>query len=251
MKIRLEDKVVLITGTGGGQGRAAALLFAAAGARVIGCDLKIEGNEETANLVAAAGGSFSGEAPIDLGDRQQARDWVARAAALHGRIDILYNNASAVKAAPFEDETDEDWDFTMRNELDLVITVTRAAWPHLRKRGGVVITTASAAAIQPIVGVPAAAHGAAKAAVIALTRQLAAEGASHGIRCVSISPGYIQSPGAEATGEFLKELCLRRNFVGRLGQPEDVASAALFLASDHANYITGADLIIDGGFTLG
>src|ERR1700722_19337820 len=99
---RLDGKVVLITGTGGGQGRAAAVRFAAAGAHVIGCDVKEEGNRETAALVRRAGGSIVTMEPVDLGDPERAHRWIEQAAALHGRIDVLYNNASAARFEPIE-----------------------------------------------------------------------------------------------------------------------------------------------------
>src|SRR5271157_5696733 len=113
MTAQFSGKVVLITGTGGGQGRAAALRFAIAGAHVVGCDVKEEGNRETALLVRKAGGSIATMEPIDLGDPDAARHWIEDAAALHGRIDVLYNNASAARLAPIESFPIEDWQFTV------------------------------------------------------------------------------------------------------------------------------------------
>src|ERR1700681_2408544 len=115
----LAGKVALITGTGGGQGRAAALSFTAAGAKVIGCDLKVEGNRETVRIVKAAGGSISTMEPVDLGDAAQAKEWVEQAASQHGQIDILYNNGAAARFAAIENFSVEDWDFPIRNELNL------------------------------------------------------------------------------------------------------------------------------------
>jgi NAD(P)-dependent dehydrogenase (short-subunit alcohol dehydrogenase family) len=248
MATDLSGKVALITGTGGGQGRAAALRFAAAGAHVIGCDVKIEGNRETAQLVNAAGGSIVTMEPVDLGDPGQAQKWVEDAAKIRGRIDIVYNNASGAVFEPFESFSIAGWQAGIRNELDLVFYVTRFAWAHLVKQGGVVINTASVAGLTGS-GPGGASHAAAKGAVIALTKHLAFEGAPHGIRVVAISPGVIESPG---TAEMMKSPELRENFLARslikrFGQPEDVAGAALFLASDDATYITGANLVVDGG----
>ena len=245
-------KVVLITGTGGGQGREAALRFSAGGATVVGCDLDVKANEETRRQVRAAGGEkMSAFAPVDLGDPEQARRWVEDAASAHGRVDVVYNNASAARFGPIDQMSVEDWQFTVRNELDLVFYVTRFAWPHLALRGGVIINTASVAGhvgshVSPIV-----AHAATKGAVIAMTRQLAVEGAPVGIRVVSISPGPIETPG---TRELLadpvaREMLLGGALIRRIGQPSDVVSLALFLASDDASYITGTDFIVDGGLT--
>jgi NAD(P)-dependent dehydrogenase (short-subunit alcohol dehydrogenase family) len=246
LEIRLDGKVALITGIGGGQGRAAALLFAQSGASVIGCDLKADGCDDTLRMAKESGLQIQSRAPVDLGDRAQARGWVGWAASVHGQIDILYNNASATRLEPFETQTDESWDFTMRNEIDLVATVTRAAWPYLKARGGVVLTTASIAGFQPLTGVPSVAHGAAKAAMLGFTKQIACEGAAHNIRAVSISPGFISTPATDEQ-PMAKDYAIARNYIKRVGVPEDIASAALFLASDLAGYITGTDLVIDGG----
>src|SRR4051812_91922 len=112
---RLEGKVAVITGTGGGQGRSAALLFSAEGATIVGCDLKVEGAQETVEMVRAAGGTMTSTQPLDLGDAAAVTGWIDGAAAEHGGIDILYNNASAPKFARIAEMTDEDWRFCVRN----------------------------------------------------------------------------------------------------------------------------------------
>jgi meso-butanediol dehydrogenase/(S,S)-butanediol dehydrogenase/diacetyl reductase len=248
---RLEGKIALITGTGGGQGRAAAELFCAQGAKVIGCDINAAANEDTIELITRAGGDMTGMAPVDLGDSRQARQWVDDAAAVHGRVDILFNNAAAPRFAPIHELTDEAWHSTIRNELDLVFYVTQQAWPHLQATGGVIINTAS---IQGHIGIATnggLAHAATKAGVIAMTRQMAAEGAPHGIRANSISPGTIATP---ATADLFTDpdtlnTVLAPLLIKRLGHPTDVAAMALYLASDEAAYVTGANLVIDGGLT--
>jgi NAD(P)-dependent dehydrogenase (short-subunit alcohol dehydrogenase family) len=251
MAVRFDGKVALITGTAGGQGRAAAQLFASEGAHVVGCDVKVDENAETVELVKAAGGRMDAMAPVDLGDPDEARAWVEEAVAVGGGVDILYNNASAARFAPVADLPVEDWQFTIRNELDLVFYVSKFAWPHLVARGGgVIISTASVAALSAT-EVPIAAHAAAKAGVVALTRQMALEGAAAGIRCVSISPGAIASPG---TAELLQNPDIRahleaQNMLKKIGEPEDVARVALFLASDDASFLTGCDYIVDAGFS--
>ena len=248
---RLHGKVVLITGTGGGQGRAAAELFCAEGASVVGCDLNAAGNGETVEVVRAAGGEMAGMAPVDLGDSREARRWVADAAAVYGRIDVLFNNAAAPRFAPIAELTDEDWHFTIRNELDLIFFVTQAAWPYLQARGGVIVNTAS---VQGLVGIAmngGLAHAATKAGVIAMTRQISAEGAPHGIRANSISPGTVAVPATArltADDDLLKSI-LAPLLIKRFGQPADVAALALYLASDESSYVTGANFVIDGGLT--
>jgi NAD(P)-dependent dehydrogenase (short-subunit alcohol dehydrogenase family) len=248
---RLEGKVALITGTAGGQGAAAARLFAAEGATVVGCDLDAERARAVADEIAAAGGAMSADAPVDLADPDAAAAWVERAVATTGGIDVLYNNASAPRVGPFEDMTWEDWRFTQRNELDLIFTVTSAAWPHLVARGGgVIINTASVSAYRGATFIEQAAHGAAKGGVLAITRHLAASGARHGIRANSISPGLIVTPQIsdflDEPGHPVHEMA-RTHPLGRLGQPEDVARVALFLASADAAYLNAVDIVVDGG----
>jgi NAD(P)-dependent dehydrogenase (short-subunit alcohol dehydrogenase family) len=226
---RLDGKVCFITGTAGGQGAAAADLFTREGATVVGCDIK-DG--------------------VDLADPDQAAAWIERGVADHGRIDVLYNNASATRVGPFDDLTWEDWQFTLRNELDLIFTVTKAAWPHLKAAHGLIINTASVSAWRGAAFTEQAAHGAAKGGVLAITRHLAASGAPHGIRAVSISPGLIVTP---QIAEFFDDPGhpmhgMRESHpLGRLGEPDDVARVALFLASDDAAYLNAIDIVVDGG----
>jgi NAD(P)-dependent dehydrogenase (short-subunit alcohol dehydrogenase family) len=246
---RMQGKVALISGTGAGQGRTAALRFAREGAAVIGCDINESDFQETAELLAREGFELHGSAPVDLGDPEQAQAWVENAAERFQSIDILYNNASAARFGPVGEFSIEDWRFTMRNDLDLVFYVTHYAWPYLARPGGVVINIASTAAWCGSKVAGKAAHAAAKGGVVALTRQLAVEGAPSGIRAVSISPGFIKTPG---TAAFVDDPATRTALLDgvlldRPGEPDDVVSLALFLASDEGAYITGSDLVVDGG----
>ena len=247
---RLADRVALITGTAGGQGRAAALLFAAEGATVVGCDLDGAGNDETRRLVEAAGGSMIAAGPVDLGDPDAAEAWVSSAVEAFGRIDILYNNAASVRFAPLLSGID-NWRFAVRNELDLVYYVCRAAWPHLTRPGASVINTSSNIALRGIRSMPAVAHAATKAAIIGLGRQLAIEGAPEGIRVNTIIPGLVRSPATEPVlalgadgplGAVVDAIPLARP-----GECTEIAHLALFLASPESSYMTAAELVIDGG----
>ena len=250
---RLSGKVALITGIGGGQGREAAVRFASEGATVVGCDINGGAAKETLSAVRDSGFDADIESgDVDLGDPVQARAWVEGAAERQGRIDVVYNNGSAARVGSIADLSVEDWRFTIRNELDLVFFVTKYAWPVLiRSGGGVVINTASAAGWIGNRSVPFVAHMATKGGVIAMTRQLAAEGGPVGIRAVSISPGTIVTPG---TADVLavpevRDALVAQSLIPRLGMPADVISLAVFLASDEAGYITGADFVVDGGLT--
>lgn len=248
---RLGGKIALITGIGGGIGRAAALLFAAEGATVVGCDLQERGTDETVELAVGAGHRIDATTGLDLGDPDATRAWIDGAAVRHGGIDVLFNNASAIRFGPIDQLSVEDWSFTVRNELDLVFYAIRAAWPHLRQRGGgAIVNVGSIAGSRGAWFMSQNAHGATKGGVIGLTYQLAVEGGPLGIRVNAVSPALTRTPATEhlfndpgSPFDFAKA----RIPLGRAGEPIDIARAALFLASDEASYITGVNLPVDGG----
>lgn len=245
---RLQGKVALISGTGGGQGRAAAFRFAREGARVFGCDIQPRAQQETIALMQAEGLHMEGGS-ADLGDAEQAQAWITAAVAAYGQIDILYNNASSARFGSIADMSVDDWHYTVRNELDLVFFCTKFAWPFLAQRGGVILNISSVAAWGASTVTGIGAHSAAKAGVVAVTRQMAVEGAKQGIRAVSISPGVVNTPG---TAPFLSNPATRAMLLqgvplDRAGESDEIVAMALFLASDEAAYITGTDIVVDGG----
>lgn len=197
----------------------------------------------------AEGFTLYGSAPVDLGDHEQAKAWIHAAVVEHGRIDILYNNASAARFGLVSELSIEDWQYTMRNEIDLLFYTTKYAWHHLAEQRGVIINVSSTAAWggSKVAGISA--HSAAKGAVVSFTRQLAVEGAPFGIRAVSLSPGFVATPG---TRPFLEDPKMRAMLLDgvlmdRPGEPEEVVAMAVFVASDEASFITGSDFVIDGG----
>ncbi|GAA4702839.1 SDR family NAD(P)-dependent oxidoreductase [Nocardioides conyzicola] len=233
----LAGKVALITGTAGGQGLAAARLFEEAGATVVGCDIA----------------PSDGSEPVDLTDEDAVRRWVDGAASEHGGIDILYANAGATRFGPIEQITKQDWEFNLRHELDVVFYPVKHAWPHLKRSGvGAVVLVGSTAGISGSVTNARVAHTVTKGGVVALTKQLAAEGAPYGIRVNCVSPGMIETPATRA--DLLADDHPMRHIataipLGRIGQAAEVARCARFLASDEASYVTGANLVVDGGWS--
>ncbi|MGI8334279.1 SDR family NAD(P)-dependent oxidoreductase [Actinomadura scrupuli] len=249
----LDEKVVLITGTAGGQGRVASLIFAREGARIVGCDIHADANNETVELVRRGGGEMTGIAPIDLTDPEQARQVVEDAVAAYGGIDVVYNNAAYQRFGPMPDFSVEDWRVTITSELDIPFFVSKFAWPHLvRRGGGVIINVASMAGMIAGETPPMIAHAAANAGVIGMTRQLALEGARHGIRAVAISPGPVLTPASErdlGDDQAARAAITSKTLLKRFAQPEEIVELAAFLASDRAAYITGANYQVDGGAT--
>lgn len=252
MSPRLSGKVCVITGTGGSMGRAAALAFAREGASVVGCDLNVDSAEATVQRVRGEGGTMESLQPCRLGNAAECQALVDFAVRAFGRIDVLFNNAAMAYFNWLEDITDEEWDRNRRDEVDLVFYLTRAAWPHLKSSRGVVVNTASLTASMSFKNLGSLAHTTAKAGIIAMTRQLAMEGRNHGIRANSISPGVIET---NQTREQLKDpewaaYMLGKTLLGRLGRPEEVANVALFLASEESSYVTGVDIVVDGGMKV-
>lgn len=249
MRGRLEGKVCVITGTGGSMGRAAAMDFAAQGARVVGCDINQESSRSTLEAVRAAGGAMEALHGCDLTDPAQCAALIELALARFGQIDVLYNNAAMAYFGWMDEISEDDWCKTINEEVHLVFRLTRAAWPHLKKRGGAVINTASVSAWTTFKLLPGVAHSTAKAGIVAMTRHLAMEGREYGIRANSISPGVIETNQTRPLlqDEQWRQYMLGRVMMGRLGRPEEVASVALFLASDESSYVTGADILVDGG----
>lgn len=220
---------------------------------MIGTDLDPDGAAQTVEMVHAAGGAMESAHPLDLGDEDAVEAWIDGTAQRHGDIDVLYNNAAATRFSPIVETSYADWSFTLRNELDIVFLATKHAGQHLIDRGGgCVLLVGSTAGISGSVTNARIAHTAWKGGVVAMTKQLAAEGAVHGIRANCISPGMIATPAAAST--LLAEDHPMRTIaqaipLGRIGSPEDVARCALFLASGDASYVTGANLVVDGGWS--
>ncbi len=246
---RLKGKTCIITGSGGSIGRATCLRFAAEGANVVGCDIAAEPARETVRLVTEAGGTMISIDPADLTKTADCDRVVAGAVEQFGGVDMLFNNGAMAYFAWIDGMDDDTWHNTINQELDLVFLMTRAAWPELCKSGGNIVNTASINSWIGLEMLPALAHVAAKGGVLSMTRQLAMEGRTHGLRVNSVSPGTIETNQTRfiLEDENWSRIQLGRAMMNRMGQPEEVAAAVAFLASDDASYITGADIAVDGG----
>lgn len=248
--MRLKGKRAVITGAGSGIGREAACLFAREGARVIVVDIDDKGGQETVRLVNEAGGEAN-FVRADVSREQDLREAVEQALARYGGLDIMFNNAGIPqRPTPIEDLPDEVWDRIMAINVKGVYLGSKVAAPILKRQGrGVILNTASVMGLR--VRPQFSAYAASKAAVIAFTKALALELAPHGVRVNCLCPVATDTPmlpgfmaGDEESGRkaFIASIPL-----GRLCTPYDVASAALFLASDEASFLTGVALEVDGG----
>ncbi|MFI6393397.1 SDR family NAD(P)-dependent oxidoreductase [Nonomuraea sp. NPDC050540] len=256
---RMSGKVVVITGTGGAMGRAAALRFTAEGATVVGCDLDAESAARTEHEVHRAGGSFRSLAPSDLADEQQVERLMAATDELGG-IDVLYNNAGAVRPGGPLELSRQDYEWTLATTLTQYWLCAKHAAPRMGGRGGGAIVNISSiagghvgtglAGNQPQVF----AYGLAKAGINRLTELLAIELAPLGIRVNTIAPGVVENAGNRELigpeGSPARQAYLDTFLIKRIGRPDDVVNAALFLTCDESAYITGAHLTVDGGWTV-
>ena len=247
--MRLENKVALISGGARGMGAVEAKLFAEEGAKVIiGDMLEDEGRKIEAEINEAGGECVF--VSLDVSDEDAWKRAVNEAVSRYGKLDILVNNAGIYRAHNVEDTSADEWDQVMGINAKGVFLGTKSAIPAMRDAGGGSIVNISSVA--GLVGSKlTSAYNASKGAVRLLTKSTAIQYASEGIRANSVHPGTIETPMAEG---FLADDAMRkdrmdRTPIGRLGKPEDVAYGALFLASDEASFMTGSELVIDGGRT--
>lgn len=244
--MRLAGKVAIITGAASGIGRATAIRFAQEGARVVVADINQAGGEGCVQQITATGGEAI-YIKTDVGQEADLQYMLEVTLSTYGGLDILHNNAYWTEATTATETTNENWQQTLDVCLRSVFLGSKLAIPHLRARGGgVILNTAS---VQSLVGVRGyAAYQAAKGGVLSLTRALALELAPD-IRVVAILPGAIDTPALATSAEQTVDSLLDVIPMQRIGQPEEVANVALFLASDEASYVTGTGFVVDGGYT--
>jgi NAD(P)-dependent dehydrogenase (short-subunit alcohol dehydrogenase family) len=244
----LKDKIAIITGAGSGIGRGGAIRFAAEGAQVVVADVR-PADSVVAEIVGRGGRGVYIQ--VDVVDPRSVDAMVANVVGRFGRIDILWSNAGVQVNKPVETTTDEEYDRLMNVNFRGFFNCVRAVVPHMiRQHTGSILSTCSVDALLGEKNI--AVYSASKGAILAMTRAMTADYAEHGIRVNTISPGWIDTPINDPF--FLhdpaaKALAASYQPVGRLGLPADIAGAAAFLCSDDAGFMTGANMIVDGGIT--
>jgi len=234
IEIDLSGRVAIVTGGSRGLGRADALTLERAGATVVTLDIQDENTTMQ----------------CDVSDRAQVDDAVRRTVEEHGSVDILVNNAGTLDhLGQFPDQQSKLWERDLRVNLTGAFNCAQAVWPHMQERGwGRIVNMASVAGT--LGGFGQASYSTTKAGLLGLTRTLALEGARHGITCNAIVPGVIGTEAFEFVAPAMKERMIKRTALQRLGEPQDVANAIVFLCSDLASYITGVALNVSGGIEL-
>jgi NAD(P)-dependent dehydrogenase (short-subunit alcohol dehydrogenase family) len=249
MLYEMEGKLALVTGAAGGIGRATALAFAASGASVLVADVNTDRGHETVNLIAAQGGKALFQS-CDVSDARDVKALVARAISEFGRLDFAHNNAGINNPALDEwDETNYDRSLAI-NLKGVMLCMREEAAEMLKLGGGAIVNTAS---INGIVGNGSQpAYTAGKHGVVGLTRSAALKWAKDGIRVNAVCPGVIDTPmsATAASDPQIRAIIEQMTPMGRMGRPEEVAAAVLWLCSEQASFITGHPLVIDGGATV-
>jgi NAD(P)-dependent dehydrogenase (short-subunit alcohol dehydrogenase family) len=248
--MRLSGRVAAITGGALGIGRATALTFAEEGATIALGDVQIEAAETVAQEIRGRGGKAIAVG-LDVGDAAQVQAFVDRVAEVFGRLDVMFANAGIAHSAPFLEHPEAQWHRVLRVNLTGVFLCCQAAARQMVKQGGGgrIITTASINGFRGVENL--AGYNAAKAGVIELTRTMAVELAQHRIAVNAIAPAQIDTRLTRSLPEGARRRRVERIPMGRFGEPDEVARAALFLASDDASYVTGHTLAVDGGYLAG
>jgi len=247
----LKNKVVIITGARRGMGKTHALKFAEAGSKVVVSDISEEDCQKVVEEIEKAGGEALA-IKCDVSKKDEVDEMVKKTVEKFGKVDILVNNAGIADFKPFLELTEEDWDKTIDINLKGNFLCAQAAAKEMAKqKSGSIVNIASIAMGQTGVGFPNLAHySSSKAGIVGMTETLAQELAPYNIRINVISPGVIETPMVDpiTQDEKVMEGTLARIPLKRMGRPEEVSSLVLFLASDASSYMTGSDVVIDGGW---
>ncbi len=245
-----KDKVAVVTGSTRGIGKAVALAFASAGANVVICGRDLKKAQEAANEAKKYGSGRCVAFKCDVSRSGDVKNMIEAAVAEFGKIDILVNNAGVVDIGSLTELSEGSWDRTIDVDLKGVFLCSQAVAKHMIKRKyGKIVNIASIAGLVGFLGTPH--YCAAKGGVVNLTKEMALELARFGVNVNAIAPGFIETDMTKGmlSDEKAKQQLLAKIPLKRIGKPEDIANAVLFLASDNASYITGTTLVVDGGWT--
>jgi 3-oxoacyl-[acyl-carrier protein] reductase len=246
--LKLTGKVALVTGAAQGIGKAVAMLLARNGANMVVSDINLEKVEETAKEIELIGPKTIA-IKVDVSNLKEVEQMVETILEKFGKIDILVNNAGITRDKLILRMTEEDWDAVLNVNLKGTFHCTKAVVRHMAKqRSGKIVNIASV--VGEMGNASQANYSASKAGVIGLTKTIAREFAQRGINVNAIAPGYIETPMTEVLPEKVKEELKRLIPMERLGKPEDVAEAVLFLVSEESNYVTGQVLNVNGGIYM-
>lgn len=259
---RLKNKVAIVTGAGSsgpgwGNGKATAVLFAREGAKIFAVDLNLAAAEETKSIIDQEGGICTVR-KVDVSKSDEIKAMVDQCIKTYGRIDILHNNVGIVVVGGPVDTSEETWDRVMSINLKSMFFTCKYVIPHMEKQGGGVIINISSIAAIRYTGVPYITYYTTKAGILGFTQCIALQYAEKNIRANAILPGLMMTPmiieplkQAYAKGDVERMIEIRNKQcpMGKMGDAWDVAHAALYLASDEAKYVTGAQLVVDGGIT--
>jgi NAD(P)-dependent dehydrogenase (short-subunit alcohol dehydrogenase family) len=252
--MKMKDRVVVVTGAGSGIGKACASEFANAGAVVVAADINIAGAEETAEAIRQAGGQAVAF-KTDVSDPSSVEALAAFTLTSFGKVDAVVNNAAIQVNKTVEDMTFEEWNRQMSVNVGGIFLCSKYFLPHLKKTRGSIVNMSSVNGffVEPM----CAGYCATKAAIIGLTKAMAIDHGPEGVRVNSICPGYIDAGLAEGYFQAQPDPARAREEAGklhalwRIGKPEEVGRVAVFLASDEASFMTGASVVVDGGFGSG
>ncbi|MCH7865812.1 MAG: SDR family oxidoreductase [Proteobacteria bacterium] len=262
MADRLKDKVAIVTGAGSvsegwGNGKAAAVLYAREGAKVLAVDINLEAAEECGRIIAGEGGRCVA-VRADVSKDKDVHTMVETCVETFGRVDVLHNNVGIVEVGGPVETTEESWDRVIAVNLKSMFLTCKHVLPLMVDQGGGAIVNISSITAIRYLGVPYIAYSSTKAAIIQFTKSVALQYADRNVRANVILPGHVDTPmvreslaGAYADGDVDKMIEIRNAQcpMKKMGDAWDVAHAALFLASDEARYITGAELVVDGGLS--
>lgn len=246
----LENRAAIVTGAGSGIGRAIALALANHGAKVVVSDINLESARKVTEEICSSGGEAIA-IKVDITAESDISAMVKACVASFGKVDVLVNNAGMVYTRPLIETSEADWDRVINTNLKSAFMCCKAVFPlMIQQKGGKIINIASVAGKRGGGLLGSSSYAAAKGGVIAFTKTIAREGGAYGINVNAITPALTETPMTAQMNDEKRQAILKNIPLGRAGQPEDIAKAVVFLASNYSDFITGEIMDVDGGFMM-